>query len=57
MKKLKLKAPKAQLRERVSEKAESLKAEGAGRVLVVYDDAEHARVYEERRKIGEEPVS
>jgi hypothetical protein len=47
MKKLKLKAPKEELRERVSKQAEALKAKGAKRVLVVYDDAQNARVYPE----------
>ena len=49
MKKLKLTAPKELLRERVSKKAEALKAKGARRVLIVYDDAQHARVYQEPR--------
>ena len=49
MKKLKLTAPKEQLRERVTKKAEALKAKGAPRVLVVYDDPQHARVYPEPR--------
>jgi hypothetical protein len=50
MKKLKLKAPKEQLREVVSKETESLlKAKGARRVLIVYDDAQHARVYQEPR--------
>ena len=49
MKKLKVKAPKEQLLQRATKTAEALKAQGAGRVLVVYDDAEHARVYPEQR--------
>jgi len=43
-----MKAPKEQLREQASKKAEALTAQGKT-VLVVYDDAEHARVYEENR--------
>jgi len=47
MKKLQLTvtAPKEQLRAQAAKRAEELKKSGAHRVLVVYDDAEHARVY------------
>ncbi|MBL8955845.1 MAG: hypothetical protein JNK82_34040 [Myxococcaceae bacterium] len=49
MKKLKLEAPKEELRARCQKQADELKAQGAPRVLVVYDDPEHARVYPEQR--------
>ncbi len=47
---LRLKAPKDQLRAQAAKRAEELKQSGAHRVLVVYDDPEHARVYPEQRQ-------
>ena len=42
-------APKQQLQALATKKAAWLQAHGARRVLVVYDDAQHARVYPEAR--------
>ncbi len=55
MKKLKHNAPKEPQRKRVTKEvalaavAKALNTDGARRVLVVYDDPEHARVYQEPR--------